>query len=69
MTRYVQDLLFPSLAPAGPRGFPICGDCRAEGIGPATPWCVKHWTPERDPEGAAHARRLGLLPREQAATA
>ena len=46
----------------GPRGFPVCGDCGAEGIGPATPWCVRHWTPERDPDGADAARRLGLLP-------
>jgi hypothetical protein len=54
--------LWPDLEPSGPRGFPLCGECRAEGIGPGTPWCVRHWTPERDPAGAAIARRLGLLP-------
>lgn len=58
----------------GPRGFPLCkgpgkrggaGDCGAEGIGATTPWCIGHWTPERDPEGAAGAERLGLLPDPQ----
>ena len=48
----------------GPRGFPLCGDCNGEGIGPFTPWCVRHWTPERDPEGWACwlriTRDLGL---------
>jgi len=51
----------------GPRGFPVCGDCGAEGIGPETPWCVRHWTPERDPDGADAARRLGLVPAAEAA--
>lgn len=46
----------------GPRGFPLCRECHGEGIGPDAPWCVAHWTPERDPAGAALARRLGLLP-------
>ena len=45
----------------GPRGFPLCGECSGEGIGPFMPWCVQHWTPERDPEGAMLARQLGLL--------
>jgi hypothetical protein len=56
-----QLALFPGPARTGPRGFPLCGACAGEGIGPATPWCVRHWTPERDPEGAAAAIRLGLL--------
>lgn len=46
----------------GPRGFPICQGCRSEAIGPRALWCVACWTPERDPEGAASARLLGLLP-------
>jgi len=53
--------LLPVTKP-GPRGYPLCGDCGGEGIGPDCPWCVQHWTPERDSEGAAIARRLGLLP-------
>jgi hypothetical protein len=46
----------------GPRGFPICRGCNAESIGPAARWCSGCWTPDRDPIGAAYARRLGLLP-------
>ena len=54
----------------GPRGFPLCkgrgkkggsGDCGVEGIGPGTPWCIEHWSAERDPAGAESARKLGLL--------
>jgi len=57
-----EQLAFFDQRGLGPRGFPLCGDCNAEGIGAHTPWCVRHWTPERDPVGAALARRLGLLP-------
>lgn len=55
-----------SMTEYGPRGFPMCGEggCRTEGIGPWTPWCYEHWTPERDPAGAASwdalGRRTGL---------
>lgn len=59
MTRAQLELF--TVERTGPRGFPLCGSCGGEGIGPGTPWCVAHWTPERDPEGAAIARRLGLL--------
>jgi hypothetical protein len=45
----------------GPSGFPVCTYCNSEGIGPFTALCVACWTPERDPEGAASARKLGLL--------
>ena len=38
MTRHAHDSALPALAAAGLRGFPVCGDCRAEGTGPATPW-------------------------------
>jgi hypothetical protein len=67
--RDIQLALFAKAARTGPRGFPLCGDCDSEGIGPAMPWCVAHWTPERDPEGAASARRLGLLPGSAGAAA
>jgi hypothetical protein len=48
----------------GARGFPLCMNpgCRSEAIGPDAEWCVACWTPERDPDGAASARKLGILP-------
>jgi hypothetical protein len=66
---YAQDALFDLAAPAaaGPRGFPLCGECGGEAAGPGSRWCYRHWTPGRDPDGAAIARRLGLLPPARAA--
>jgi hypothetical protein len=62
VTLFRQMALWPELDRTGPRGFPLCQACDGEGIGPGTPWCYRCWSPERDPEGAASARALGLLP-------
>jgi hypothetical protein len=38
----------------GARGFPMCEVCAAsEGIGPACALCIRCWSSERDPVGAA----------------
>jgi hypothetical protein len=52
----------------GPRGFPICRECRAEAIGPNATACTKHWTEGVDGAGleaqhytAAQRKRLVAL--------
>lgn len=56
MSAAVQLELFAVSAPPklGPRGFPVCSVCgTSEGIGPACALCVRCWSSERDPVGAA----------------
>lgn len=54
MSRAVQLELFPAAPQTGGRGFPVCAVCGTrEGIGPACALCVRCWSPDRDPVGAA----------------